>query len=116
MKLYFVELQVSDWAASLTWYREVLGLDVLLTDEPARFALLRAGQTRLSLKAGTPTPGGVLLSFEVEDLSPWLGRLGLLDVKTSPEGYRRARLRDPDGYTITLFEWLPNVTRAASAE
>ncbi|MFQ3593016.1 MAG: VOC family protein [Gemmataceae bacterium] len=116
MKLYFVELQVSDWLASLGWYRDVLGLEVLLTDEPARYALLRAGQTRLSLKAGTPTPGGVLLTFEVQDLSEWLARLNLQEVKTSPEGYRRARLRDPDGYAITLFEWLPGVSRPTLAE
>ena len=116
MNLYFVELQVREWSVSLQWYREVLRLELLHSDEAARFALLRAGQARLSLKAGTPQPGGVLLSFEVEALEPWLKRLGSLEVKSSPEGYRRARLLDPDGYAITLFEWLPGVHRPAWAE
>jgi catechol 2,3-dioxygenase-like lactoylglutathione lyase family enzyme len=116
MNLYFVELHVSNWSASLQWYREVLGLELLLSDEPTRFALLRAGQTRLSLKAGMPQAGGVLLSFEVAALDPWLQRLGSPDLKTSPEGYRRLRLFDPDGYAITLFEWLPGVNRPAWAE
>jgi catechol 2,3-dioxygenase-like lactoylglutathione lyase family enzyme len=116
MRLHFVELQVRDWAASLVWYRETLGLEVLLTDTAASFALLRAGTGRLALKAGTPSPGGVLLALEVDDLSPWQSRLALEDVKTSPEGYRRAKLTDPDGYAISLFEWVRPVTPPVSAE
>jgi hypothetical protein len=27
------------------------------------------------------------------------------EIATIAEGYRRARLRDPDGHSISLFEW-----------
>lgn len=104
------ELAVSDFAASLAWYGDRLGLRVVLLDGPNRFALLQ-GQgvdgCRLALKAGSPRPGGVALHFEVADLPAELARLGVpgADVEHSPEGYRLARLRDPDGYAVGLFEW-----------
>jgi catechol 2,3-dioxygenase-like lactoylglutathione lyase family enzyme len=68
---------------------------------------------RLALKRGTPpATGGVRLHFLVADLTAELSRLAALgihpesDLKTSPEGYRRAAFRDPDGYAVTLFEWV----------
>lgn len=111
MRLAFVELRARDVAATEAWYRDVLGLEVVLRDEAAGFVLLRAGDGRLALKAGEPVPGGALLAFEVDDLDAWLARLEEKRVpldgqlKESPEGYRRARLRDPDGHPITLYEW-----------
>jgi catechol 2,3-dioxygenase-like lactoylglutathione lyase family enzyme len=109
MRLYFVELRVRDWSASVAWYRDVLGLELLLRDESGSFALFAAGGARLALKAGEPCPGGSSIAFEVDDLSAWVERLGERiegPIKSSAEGYRRALLRDPDGYEITLFEWL----------
>ena len=106
MRLYFVELHVSDHPASVAFYRDQLGLRLLL--QAGSFALFDAGGTRLALKAGQPRPGGVLLAMEVADLDAWVTRLAARvegPVKDSEEGYRRARLRDPDGYEITLFEW-----------
>lgn len=105
--LAFVELTVSDWERSRQWVREVLRLDELLVDHAGRFALFAAGSARLALKEGTPTPGGVVLSFEVEQLAPWLAHLGEQagPIKQSPEGYRRLRLQSPDGHTFVLFEW-----------
>jgi len=64
-----------------------------------------------ALKQGKPGTGGVLLAFEVHDLDGWLRRLKQQkaevegEVKTSSEGYSRLRLRDLDGYTLTLFQW-----------
>lgn len=102
------ELAVADFAASLAWYRDRLGLRVLLLDGPNGFALLQGPDGgRLALKAGVPHPGGVTVHFEVADLGAELARLGVPDapVKASPEGYRRAILRDPDGYAVGLFAW-----------
>lgn len=80
MRLYMTELVVSDLAASLTWYRDRLGLRVLHLDEPNGFALLRGGDGgRLALKAGVPQPGGARLHFEVADLGTELARLGAAD-------------------------------------
>jgi catechol 2,3-dioxygenase-like lactoylglutathione lyase family enzyme len=110
LSLSFVELQVADWPAAVAWYRDVLGLPVVLHVEADRFALLQAGAARLALKAGQPQPGTVLLAFEVPDLPAALERLGALGValespcKTSPEGYRRALLRDLDGHRLSLYD------------
>ena len=108
--LAFVELRVADWPAAVAWYRDLLGLPVVLHVEADRFALLQAGPANLALKAGQPQPGTILLSFEVVDLPAALARLEALGVspeaplKVSPEGYRRALLRDPDGYRLCLFD------------
>ncbi|MBX9580636.1 MAG: VOC family protein [Gemmataceae bacterium] len=106
--LCMTELAVADLAAALAWYQDRLGLRVLLLDAANGFALLQGdGGGRLALKAGAPAPGGVTLHFEVADLAAELGRLGSADVpvKDSPEGYREAFVRDPDGYAVGLFEW-----------
>jgi catechol 2,3-dioxygenase-like lactoylglutathione lyase family enzyme len=109
--LYLVELTVRDWPASVDWYRNVLGLQLVMRVDADRFALFRAGPTRLALKAGEPRPGTTLLTFEVRNLAAQLERLAAHGVapegtvKASPEGYRRALLRDPDGYRLSLFEW-----------
>ena len=108
MRLSFVELLVSDWAASVAWYRDALGLRPIMRDEAGRFALFDAGGARIALKAGEPRAGGVRLAMEVDDLDGWVARLGDRvegAIRPSDEGYRRARLRDPDGYEIVLFEW-----------
>ena len=109
--LYFVELTVCDLDAAVDWYREVLGLREVMRDGANTFALLSAGGTKLALKRGTPSVGSVLLAFEVADLDAWVQALAgkgvaLEDpIKTSHEGYRRARLRDADGYEVSVFEW-----------
>ena len=64
----------------------------------------------VALKEGAAQPAGVLLAFEVDDLPAELKRLRALGVaaegpvKSSPEGYRRDIIRDPDGYRLSLFD------------
>ena len=112
MKLFMVEPTVSDLSASIAWYTEVVGLKLTLLDEANGFALLEGAAGRISLKRGTPRPGGVRLHFEVDNLDAELTRLEAIGVrpvspvKSSAEGYRRAVLHDPDGYEIALFEWV----------
>ena len=120
MDLFLIELTVADWPASLAWYRDRLGLSVALVDEPNRYALLSAGPARIALKAGTPVPGTTRVVFCVPALDAALARLAHSGiepagpVKDSPEGYRVARLADPDGHRIELFEWIaPNPPHSA---
>src|SRR5262249_14431546 len=99
------------WPAAVAWYHDVLGLEVVLRAEADQFALLRAGAGRLALKGGSPGPGNVLLTFAVDDLPAELECLAARGafpegpLKASPEGYRRALLRDPDGHRLCLFDW-----------
>lgn len=113
MTLYMVELMVADVARSISWYRDVCGGVVELTDGPNGFTLLKLDGGRVALKQGTPPEvGGVRFHFLVADLNAELTRLAELgvhpesDLKTSTEGYRRAVIRDPDSYAISLFEWV----------
>lgn len=114
MTLHMVELAVADVARTAAWYRDVCGLTAELTDEPNGFVLFaRQAASGLALKRGTPpAAGGVRLHFLVPDLTVELTRLAALgihpesELKTSPEGYRRAAFRDPDGHAVTLFEWI----------
>lgn len=111
MRLYMTELAVADLDASLRFYRDRLGLPVERLDAANGFALLHAG-SRLALKQGTPG-GGTTIHLEVEGLDAELRRLGeAADAKSSGEGYRRAKLRDPDGYTVVLFEWVGGSPRS----
>jgi predicted enzyme related to lactoylglutathione lyase len=119
MDLYLIELTVRDWLASLSWYRDRLGLTVLLTDEPNQFALLAAGPARIAIKSGLPVPGSATIIFLVSNLDGEVCRLAgqgvtpLGPIRSSPEGYRVAQFHDPDGYRLDLFEWFePNPTSA----
>jgi catechol 2,3-dioxygenase-like lactoylglutathione lyase family enzyme len=109
--LYAIEFVVANWPASLVWYREVLGLPVLITDEPNRYALLAAGPARVAVKAGSPAAGSTKAIFRVKNLQSELARLaehGVVPTRVdevNAEGYRSARLFDPDGHRIDLFEW-----------
>jgi len=110
--LHMVELTVGDAAASAAWYAAALGFTVALTDPATGFVLLtRADGGRVALMPGGPVAAGVKLHFEVSDLDGHVARLHTLGVgldggvKASAEGYRRVRLRDPDGVVVVLFEW-----------
>jgi predicted enzyme related to lactoylglutathione lyase len=110
ISLSFVQLTTADWAKSVAWYSAVLGLQLKLRDDVNQYALFETPGGRLALKAGVPQPDGVLLAFQIDDLDAELTRLresGVLavgEVKVSTEGYRRALVRDPDGYLVSLFE------------
>lgn len=105
------EVRVADLVASRRWYVDVLGLRPILDDGGGRFVLLEAGGGRVALKEG-PAAGGrgaVRLVFRVGDVEAERVRLVGLGVAVggvtaSPEGYREARLADPDGTPIHLFD------------
>ena len=111
--LYCVELRTSHWEASVTWYREVLGLKVLVRVTDDGYALLDAGETRLALlkreHVGEPS-ARISLAFEVQDLQPLISRLtssgcDFAMAKTDTEGLREVNVADPDGNRIRLFCW-----------
>ena len=112
-ELFMVEVLVDDWAGSAGWYVDVLGLKPILEDRQGRFLLLEAGSGRVAVKEGPPSAdrGAVRLIFRVEDLDASRDRLIGLGVAVGPvtesaEGYREARLADPEGTPIHLFAWM----------
>jgi catechol 2,3-dioxygenase-like lactoylglutathione lyase family enzyme len=111
--LYCVELRTADWDASVEWYRQVLGLRVLVRVTDDGYALLEAGETRIALLARA-TPGEptrrISLAFEVRDMNRIVSRLQskgapIIHPKHDPEGLREINTTDPDGNRIRLFCW-----------
>ena len=111
--LYCVELRTSKWDEMVEWYREVLGLRVLVRVIDDGYALLEAGETRLALLS-RESPGEpsrrISLAFEVSDVRNICARLRALGSPVSHpqrdlEGLREANTTDPDGNRIRLFSW-----------
>ncbi len=111
--LYCVELRTAQWEKSVRWYREALGLRVMVRVVDDGYALLEAGETRLALIARrTPGPASPRwsLGFEVDSLEQVIDRLVRFGSKVSkperdPEGFRAVITHDPDGNTVRLFCW-----------
>ncbi len=125
LELFLTEIKVSEWASTVRWYVETLGMRLLLEDADHQYALLGSGGGRLALKGGSP-PGLdrdlVRLIIQVEDLEAEQERLIRRGVALSPpvdnpdEGYREVRLHDPEGTPIRLFcRILPKTTPGAAA-
>ena len=118
IRYFMTEVRVLDWAKSVCWYRDVLGLRVVMEDHTGRFALLeaRAGGGRVAIKGGQAGEaiagrGAVRLVFEVADLEAVMADLVAKGERfegpeSSAEGYREIRLQDPDGTPIGLFAWV----------
>ncbi|HEX4143998.1 MAG TPA: VOC family protein [Pirellulales bacterium] len=111
--LYCIELRTANWAACVEWYRQVLGLRVLVRVVDDGYALLEAGETRLALlareSAGEPSTR-ISFAFEVHDLAPLLARLDrsnvvIKETTDHPEELREINLTDPDGNRIRIFCW-----------
>jgi predicted enzyme related to lactoylglutathione lyase len=111
--LYCVELRTDKWEALVEWYREVLGLRVLVRVIDDGYALLEAGDTRIALLS-RQTPGEasrrISLAFEVSDMRHICARLTAFGSKVThpkrdPEGLREANTTDPDGNRVRLFCW-----------
>lgn len=111
--LFSVELRTTRWEMLVDWYRDVVGLKVLLRVEDDRYALLDAGCTRLAImgRASPGEPSGRWsLGFETDDLDAATRRLGAAAAtppRTNPEGFRELVAHDPDGNKIRVFSWSP---------
>lgn len=111
--LYCVELRTASWPAMVAWYREVLGLRVLVRVVDDGYALLDAGGTRLAIITRTdPAQPSrrISLAFEVADVQRLCQRLTEMGAPVShpardPEGLREAETADPDGNRIRVFSW-----------
>ncbi|HZZ73647.1 MAG TPA: VOC family protein [Pirellulales bacterium] len=115
--LYCVELRTGKWDEMVRWYREMLGLKVLVRVVDDGYALLEAGETRIAL-ISRESPGPLTarwsLGFEVDNLDRVSQRLveGGWEVShpdRTAEGFREIVTLDPDGNRLRLFAW-PEMT------
>lgn len=113
MKLFMIELQVSDLTESLRWYEAVVGLTRTHEDSARGFYLLSAPKGgQIALKQGQPTAGTTVIVFEVASISQLIESFDQLGYKPlrplkidSEEGYQEIVFRDPDGYEVRFFQW-----------
>lgn len=119
-------LGVADFAASLSFYRDQLGLEVLARYDDPPYATLTAAGARISLAeqghAAPDRPGvvmsaptdrsraNVVLVLEVDDAAAAHSELGergvifLAQVHHPPWGGSRFFCVDPDGYLVEIEE------------
>jgi catechol 2,3-dioxygenase-like lactoylglutathione lyase family enzyme len=104
MLFYMCELGVTDMSAAVGWWSNLLSAEPAMRDDANGFVLFAPSGGRVALKRGGTNRGTV--HFQVSDLLGELHRLFTSsEVKQSDEGYRRAKLHDPDGNVVVLFEW-----------
>lgn len=113
-------LTVNDMAASLKFYTEALGFEVLSRDEQEgalRFAMLKSGNAELGLgqddfAKGRDRVKGVGLRFwietaeDLEVLAAQVKAAGFAldsEVAKLPWGPRGFAVTDPDGFKLTIF-------------
>ncbi len=100
-------LQCSDLDASLAWYQEILGLELLYKEDSLAWAEMRTPVDKVQLGLGqvedAQTAGGATLTWGVEDIdrarSQIEGRGVRFDgeTQTIPGMVRLATFFDPDG-------------------
>jgi|SRR5579859_6986693 len=103
--------RVADMDAAVRFYTDVLGFGLKLRDGDRWAAFDVAGVT-LGLEGGAPgSPGGATVSLRVDDLPSVVDALrtrgaAVGPIETGPHE-RRARLTDPAGNELVLYEPLP---------
>lgn len=109
MRLYMTELGITHFATAVEWWSRLFGVSPTLQDPVNGFALFEVNGGRIALKSGRIERG--TLHLEVDDLATEMTRLQLMcQLKASEEGYVRAKLTDPDGNVIVLFQWTRHPT------
>ncbi len=111
--LFSIELRSSRWRELVEWYRNVLGLRVLIRAVDDGYALLQAGSARLAIldrPEAAPASTRWSMGFEVADLSGCRDRLRsagaeLHEPPPGHEGFSEIVTRDPDGNRVRLFAW-----------
>ena len=109
-KISAVTFRVSNMKASVQFYRDVLGMEVLYGGEGAFFSSLRAGEAEsaiLNLEQGKPVDGWGRLIVHVADVDAiWrrLNKLGFEPEKpqNASWGERYFHLLDPDGHELSF--------------
>jgi len=112
-ELFSIELRTARWGELVEWYRNVIGLRVLIRALDDGYALLQAGTARLAILERPEAPPASQrwsLGFEVADLAACRDRLRMAgaDFQEPPpghEGFTEIVTHDPDGNRLRLFAW-----------
>jgi lactoylglutathione lyase len=116
----FPDLCVDDVAVSVAFYRALLDLDVVVDQVwyaelgiagATLVAFVRSGHETVPSTAGR-RPGGILVSFEVDDAGSVAARADALGLEivvplTVELGQRHLMVVDPDGAVVDVIERVP---------
>jgi catechol 2,3-dioxygenase-like lactoylglutathione lyase family enzyme len=116
----FPDLCVGDVATSVGWYQALLDLDVIVDQgwyaelgvgDRVLVAFVRSGHETVPSRAGQ-RPGGILVSFDVDDATSIAVRADALDLDVVREltvelGQRHFMVVDPDGAVVDIIERVP---------
>lgn len=116
-----VTVQVRDFDTCVSWYRDVLGLEVLWLEPDEFCSLVAPGSRGPAIALATdhpdrisPRPGmGWTPSLAVEDFDAAVAELRSKGVvfdaeeEGADEGYRLVRVRDPEGNPVGLTPTTP---------
>lgn len=124
------ELTVTDFAASLNFYVEVLGFRIIIRREQPDFAYLALGDAQLMLERYQddgwntaelirPFGRGVNFQIEVDDIAPLVARLqahgiplyrplrdNIYRVNDAEVCQRECLVQDPDGYLLRFSQYM----------
>jgi catechol 2,3-dioxygenase-like lactoylglutathione lyase family enzyme len=109
-KISAITLRVTNMKASVLFYRNVLGMELLYGGEQSSFSSLRANDSEsaiLNLERGDTVPGWGRLIFHVADVDAFWGHLKEegFDPKIPRDaswGERYFHMLDPDGHELSF--------------
>ena len=113
-KISAITLRVANMQASVRFYRDVLGLEIIYGGEASDFTSLRTkdGDTILNLEHGQADIQWGRLIFHVSDVDRFFAHLAEKGFHPdSPRdaswGERYFHMRDPDGHELSFARRLP---------
>lgn len=125
MNFINVRLLVNDAAASIKFWRDIMGLSMSYGDESMGYAYFEAGNAGVELMsrqsfagalgepASAPGPRPAVLVFQVDDVDAAYAdfvKRGATEVAEPQDrpawGARSAHLSDPDGYIVEIYSKL----------
>lgn len=103
-----VTVPLADYAASVAFYR-TLGLKQIVDAAPRYARFESASGSTFSIEAQDEMPAGPVFYFECAELDAAVARLraagsAVSDPRDEPWGWREARLTDPAGNAICLYQ------------
>jgi catechol 2,3-dioxygenase-like lactoylglutathione lyase family enzyme len=108
MRLNQVTVTVSDVPRAIAFYTQLGLIQIVNSEHYARFRC-PDGDSTFSVERGAPSPSGITVYFECDDLDQRVLELTERGVRfdlnptDQPWLWREARLRDPDGNCLCLF-------------
>lgn len=115
-EIRIVTLRARNWAETVRYYKQCLGLKEKSVDEPAQYAMFDAGPVRFAIE-GPASPaharghasGALMANFQVSDLAATVRKLAdsgaqvLTDIRHGP-GYDYVAFADPEGNEHIIYQ------------